>query len=81
MQARCKTVYTLRPNNMKPLLTIDASTGVDCRSHHLLQKVQSITLPMPAWESAEGRDGRQKGLAELPHMARRPRRPIDDRNP
>ena len=49
-----------------PLWTTAAGTGEDCRSHHRAQKVRSMTLPTPGWESAEGCGGRQKELTELP---------------
>jgi hypothetical protein len=41
-------------------------TVTGCPSRHLVPKDQSMTLPMPAWESAEGCGGRPKGLTELP---------------
>jgi hypothetical protein len=36
-----------------PLSTMGAGTEADCQYHHLVLRVQSMTLPMPEWESAE----------------------------
>ena len=59
----CKPILRTTGN---PLLNMAAAIGVGCRSLPRVLKVRSMTVPMPALESAEGRGGHQKGLTELP---------------
>jgi len=64
VQARCETLYTYLANNMESSSTMADRTVPGCPSRHLVPKDQSMTLLMPAWESAEERGGRSMGLTE-----------------
>jgi hypothetical protein len=65
VQARCETLYSYLANNMEPLVDYGRRyrNGLPISSSRARHD-QSMTLPMPAWESAEGCGGRPKGLTE-----------------